>query len=484
MNLFSAAQAAYLASALLFLSSIVGLSRHQTARAGNWYGVAGMAFALAATMVLVVDSGVSSRALVVAIVAVLVGAAAGIVLGRRVEMTGMPQLVAAFNSLVGLAAVLVAWAEFASVQLLPGGAASRSLEAQGLLGLHAGEVAIGVSIGAITFTGSIVAALKLSGRLTATRWTLPKANWLNAAGLVAVVGISVWVVASSSAGVLVALTLVALWLGFHLVAGIGGGDMPVVVSVMNSYSGWAAAATGFLLTNDLLILTGALVGASGAYLSLLMCRAMNRSLLSVMTGGVGAKPMVAADVSHPFREASAAEVAASCRAARRVVIAPGYGMAVAQAQHAVADLAKALVAEGVEVRFAIHPVAGRLPGHMNVLLAEAQVSYDLVLEMDEINDDFAETDLVVVIGANDTVNPAAAEEPASPLAGMPVLRVWEAAEVVILKRTMAAGYAGVPNPLFYRPNSTMLLGDAKAQVGQVVTHLQGSAVRSNEPSVV
>ena len=324
-------------------------------------------------------------------------------------------------------------------------------------------------IGAVTFTGSIVANLKLSGRMKSAPLMLPGRNLLNLGALGAFAVLTGVFVGTPDLGLLIAVTLVALALGWHLVASIGGGDMPVVVSMLNSYSGWAAAASGFLLDNNLLIVTGALVGSSGAYLSYIMCQAMNRSFISVIAGGFGIEAPTSSDTDYgDYREASAQDVATLLANAKSVVITPGYGMAVAQAQYPVADLTKRLRERGVEVRFGIHPVAGRLPGHMNVLLAEAKVPYDIVLEMDEINDDFEDTSVVLVIGANDTVNPSAAEDPGSPIAGMPVLRVWEAADVVVFKRSMAAGYAGVQNPLFFRENSQMLFGDAKTMVEEVL----------------
>lgn len=338
--------------------------------------------------------------------------------------------------------------------------------------MHHGEVFVGVFIGAVTFTGSIVAFLKLSARISSAPLMLPGKNLLNLGALAGFVGLTAWFVARPSLGLLIAVTVVALALGWHLVASIGGGDMPVVVSMLNSYSGWAAAASGFLLDNNLLIVTGALVGSSGAYLSYIMCQAMNRSFISVIAGGFGIEaPTGGATDYGEHRETSAAEVAELLREATTVVITPGYGMAVAQAQYPVAALTATLRERGITVRFGIHPVAGRLPGHMNVLLAEAKVPYDIVLEMDEVNDDFADTDVVLVIGANDTVNPAAEEDPGSPIAGMPVLEVWHAKNVVVFKRSMASGYAGVQNPLFFRDNAAMLFGDAKDRVEDIIRAL-------------
>jgi NAD(P) transhydrogenase subunit beta len=331
-----------------------------------------------------------------------------------------------------------------------------------------------VFIGAVTFTGSVIAFLKLSARINSAPLVLPAKNLLNVGALVVFVALTVWFVIDPQLWLLVVVTLLALLLGLHLVASIGGGDMPVVVSMLNSYSGWAAAASGFLLENDLLIVTGALVGSSGAYLSYIMCKAMNRSFISVIAGGFGIEAPSGSDTDYgEHREINAVDAADLLADASSVIITPGYGMAVAQAQYPVADLTSKLRARGVDVRFGIHPVAGRLPGHMNVLLAEAKVPYDIVLEMDEINDDFPETDVVLVIGANDTVNPAAAEDPSSPIAGMPVLEVWNAREVIVFKRSMATGYAGVQNPLFFRDNSRMLFGDAKAKVEEIIHNLPG-----------
>jgi H+-translocating NAD(P) transhydrogenase subunit beta len=375
-------------------------------------------------------------------------------------MTGMPELIALLHSFVGLAAVLVGWNGHLEAPAL-------SVD---LMAVHHAEVFIGVFIGAVTFTGSIVAFLKLSARMKSSPLMLPGKNAINLGALAAFIALTVWYVNDSQLWLLIVVTVLALGLGWHLVASIGGGDMPVVVSMLNSYSGWAAAAAGFLLNNDLLIITGALVGSSGAYLSYIMCKAMNRSFISVIAGGFGiAAPTAGGDADQgEHREITAQDTAEMLANASSVVITPGYGMAVAQAQYPVAELAHKLREKGVNVRFGIHPVAGRLPGHMNVLLAEAKVPYDIVLEMDEINDDLGETSVVLVIGANDTVNPAAAEDPSSPIAGMPVLRVWEAENVVVFKRSMAAGYAGVQNPLFYRDNSQMLFGDAKQRVEDIL----------------
>jgi NAD(P) transhydrogenase subunit beta len=465
----SLSTAAYLIAALLFVVSLAGLSRHETSRAGVLFGITGMAIALIATAATALGSA-SGLGITLLLVALLVGTVIGLWRARVVEMTGMPELIALMHSFVGLAAVLVGWNGFLEVE------SGRTELAGSLLGIHHAEVAIGVFIGAVTFTGSIVAYLKLSARIRSSPLQLPGKNVLNLGALVAFAALTVAFVITPSLWLLAVVTVLALLLGVHLVASIGGGDMPVVVSMLNSYSGWAAAASGFLLANDLLIITGALVGSSGAYLSYVMCKAMNRSFLSVIAGGFGAPAASGgAEVVGEHREIDAEGVAELLSSARSVVITPGYGMAVAQAQYPVAELTRQLRNQGVEVRFGVHPVAGRLPGHMNVLLAEAQVSYDIVLEMDEINDDLADTDVVLVIGANDTVNPAAAEDPASPIAGMPVLRVWEAANVVVFKRSMATGYAGVQNPLFFRENTQMLFGDAKERVQDILAALKTHA---------
>ncbi|MGY1637403.1 Re/Si-specific NAD(P)(+) transhydrogenase subunit beta [Geodermatophilus sp. SYSU D00742] len=465
MTAASAAAAAYIVAGLLFVLSLAGLSRHETARTGNAYGIAGMAIALVATVGLAARS-ISAAAVAAIVVAMLIGAGIGLWRARRVAMTGMPELIAVLHSFVGLAAVLVGWNGYLSVEAA--GEAQTEVPAD-LLGIHSAEVAIGVFVGAVTFTGSIVAFLKLSARIRSNPLMLPGRNWLNLGALVAFLALTVTFVVTPSLGVLAAVTVLALALGWHLVASIGGGDMPVVVSMLNSYSGWAAAASGFLLDNDLLIITGALVGSSGAYLSYIMCRAMNRSFLSVIAGGFGNEgATAAASEDGVHTEITAEEAAELLRTAESVVITPGYGMAVAHAQGPVAELTRKLTEAGVQVRFGIHPVAGRLPGHMNVLLAEAKVPYDIVLEMDEINDDLAKTSVVLVIGANDTVNPAALEDPGSPIAGMPVLAVWEAEHVIVFKRSMNTGYAGVQNPLFFRENTRMLFGDARERVEDIL----------------
>ncbi|MGL5809666.1 MAG: Re/Si-specific NAD(P)(+) transhydrogenase subunit beta [Nocardioides sp.] len=496
-------QATYLIAAVLFIAALAGLSKHETAKRGNLAGMAGMALALFATVLLAARNAALDpigqlrpvgTTMVLIAVPILIGAAIGLWRARTVEMTGMPELVAILHSFVGLAAVLVGFNTFLDA-FLPTDFHLTAVRAEGVrlpspeeFGIRVGlepvravEIFIGVFIGAVTFTGSIVAYLKLSAKMRSAPMTLPGRHLLNLGILVASAVLLIWfavddgTIGSIGRGLipLGLMTVLALLLGFHLVAAIGGGDMPVVVSMLNSYSGWAAAAAGFMLSNDLLIITGSLVGSSGAILSYLMCKAMNRSFVSVIAGGFGSDGTVTGEVRDygEHREISAAETADLLAGARSVVITPGYGMAVAQAQYPVAELTSKLRARGIDVRFGIHPVAGRLPGHMNVLLAEARVPYDIVLEMDEINDDFDSTDVVLVIGANDTVNPAALEEPGSPIAGMPVLEVWKARDVIVFKRSMATGYAGVQNPLFFRDNSRMLFGDAKDRVTDIVAAL-------------
>jgi NAD(P) transhydrogenase subunit beta len=480
MTVAALATAAYIVAALCFILSLAGLSRHESAKQGWTYGVIGMTLALVATAVLVIrlsTDGVGSGgglAIVLMVIAVVIGAAIGLWRAKIVLMTGMPELIALLHSFVGLAAVLIGWVGHREGLLMV-----RSDELQSLWNIHNAEIAIGIFIGAVTFTGSIIANLKLSARIKSAPLMLPGKNLINVGALVAFVVLTVLYITvdhdeTGNAGtvVLAVITVLALALGLHLVASIGGGDMPVVISMLNSYSGWAAAASGFLLDNDLLIVTGALVGSSGAYLSYIMCKAMNRSFISVIAGGFGIEASGSDDTEYgEHREVNVEGAAELLAGASSVVITPGYGMAVAQAQYPVAELVKTLQAKGIDVRFGVHPVAGRLPGHMNVLLAEAKVPYDIVLEMDEINDDLASTDVVLVIGANDTVNPAAAEDPGSPIAGMPVLRVWEAKDVIVFKRSMAAGYAGVQNPLFFRDNAQMLFGDAKTRVEEIVAAL-------------
>ncbi|MFT4010943.1 MAG: Re/Si-specific NAD(P)(+) transhydrogenase subunit beta [Nocardioidaceae bacterium] len=465
MSAYSVAVAANILAGLLFILALAGLSRHETSRSGLRFGIVGMAMALVATIWVVVKDTDQALPIVLLFVAIVIGAAIGLWRAKVVEMTGMPELIALLHSFVGLAAVLVGWnGHIESADMF---FASNSLEH-----IHSAEVAIGIFIGAVTFTGSIVANLKLAARIKSAPLMLPGKNLINLGSLLVFVILTVIYVSSPNGWVLAILTLLALGLGWHLVASIGGGDMPVVVSMLNSYSGWAAAASGFLLNNDLLIITGALVGSSGAYLSYIMCKAMNRSFISVIAGGFGIEAGQTEDKDYgEHREINAEGAAELLAGASSVVITPGYGMAVAQAQYGVAELVRKLREKGIEVRFGIHPVAGRLPGHMNVLLAEAKVPYDIVLEMDEINDDFGDTDVVLVIGANDTVNPAAAEDPTSPIAGMPVLEVWNAKDVVVFKRSMASGYAGVQNPLFFRDNAQMLFGDAKDRVEDILRAL-------------
>ena len=455
---------AYVVASVLFILSLGGLSHQESSRRGNLYGVAGILIALVATVASVSDSG-----LVAIVIAVLVGASIGIVIANKVEMTQMPQLVALLHSFVGLAAVLVGFSGYIEPLIQTTGAEHT---------IKLVEVFLGVFIGAVTFTGSLIACGKLDGRIDSKALTLPGRHLMNLAALLASVLLGAWFLGTDSVALgviaLVLMTLIAAALGAHLIMAIGGADMPVVVSMLNSYSGWAAASIGFMLGNDLLIVTGALVGSSGAILSYIMCKAMNRSFISVILGGFGqtSSSSAAAGPDQTAAETNIDEVCEELRNADSVIIVPGYGMAVAQAQNGVSEMTKLLKARGTTVRFGIHPVAGRLPGHMNVLLAEANVSYDIVLEMDEINADFPQTDVVLVIGANDTVNPAAAEDPGSPIAGMPVLEVWKARQVVILKRGMATGYAGVENPLFFKDNSRMLFGDAKDSIDKLVSALR------------
>lgn len=453
--------AAYIVAAILFIFALAGLSKQETAKQGCYSGMIGMAIALFATVFSEQSSG-----LIWVIIAMAAGAFIGITKAKKVEMTEMPELIALLHSFVGLAAVLVGFNSF----IEPGNVAPD------MHTIHLVEVFLGIFIGAVTFTGSIVAFGKLNGKISSKPLQLPAKHKLNLAALaVSFILLLVFVSADGSWFALIVMTLIALAFGWHLVASIGGADMPVVVSMLNSYSGWAAAAAGFMLANDLLIVTGALVGSSGAILSYIMCKAMNRSFISVIAGGFGSDGTASASGSEEigeYREIDAAGVAALLKEAHSVIITPGYGMAVAQAQYPVAEITELLRKNGTEVRFGIHPVAGRLPGHMNVLLAEAKVPYDIVLEMDEINDDFADTDVVLVIGANDTVNPAAQTDPNSPIAGMPVLEVWNAKEVVVFKRSMNTGYAGVQNPLFFNENSVMCFGDAKKTVDDILAELK------------
>ncbi len=452
-------QAAYIIAALFFIMSLAGLSKQESAKAGNYYGIAGMTIALIATIFSHNTAGVTWI-----ILAMVIGGAIGMYLAKKVEMTEMPELVAVLHSFVGMAAVLVGYNSYIA-------APETATHAEHVI--HMVEVFLGVFIGAVTFTGSIVAFGKLRGVIKSSPLNLPHKHKMNLAAIVVSTALMIYFIkVDGSMFAIIAMTLIAFAFGYHLVASIGGADMPVVVSMLNSYSGWAAAAAGFMLANDLLIVTGALVGSSGAILSYIMCKAMNRSFISVIAGGFGQEIVISGDEEQgEHREASAEDVADMLKNSRSVIITPGYGMAVAQAQYPVYEMTEKLRAMGVNVRFGIHPVAGRLPGHMNVLLAEAKVPYDIVLEMDEINDDFSDTDTVLVIGANDTVNPAALEDPNSPIAGMPVLEVWNAQNVIVFKRSMNTGYAGVQNPLFFKENTQMLFGDAKASVDAIVKSL-------------
>ena len=468
-------QAAYIVAALLFIMSLAGLSKHETAKAGCWYGIIGMGIALIATIF-----GPKSEGTLWIIIAMVIGGAIGIQRALKVEMTEMPELVAILHSFVGLAAVLVGYNSYGlhDIPTMPSGLndveqAKFLAEQAALASVHNVEVFLGIFIGAVTFTGSVVAFGKLSGKINSKALMLPHRHKLNLAALVvsALLMVAFLSEPENIFPVLI-MTVISLAFGWHLVASIGGADMPVVVSMLNSYSGWAAAAAGFMLSNDLLIVTGALVGSSGAILSYIMCKAMNRSFISVIAGGFGNDVQVSSETEQgEHRETTAEEVAELLKNSSSVIITPGYGMAVAQAQYPVAEITQKLRERGVNVRFGIHPVAGRLPGHMNVLLAEAKVPYDIVLEMDEINDDFADTDTVLVIGANDTVNPAAMDDPHSPIAGMLVLEVWKAANVVVFKRSMNTGYAGVQNPLFFKENTQMLFGDAKERVDDILKAL-------------
>jgi NAD(P) transhydrogenase subunit beta len=465
---------AYLAATILFILCLGGLSNQETSRRGNLYGTIGMAIAVLAT---VFGPAVTPAGYPYIVAAMVVGAAIGLYAARVVQMTQMPELVALMHSLVGLAAMLVGYANFID----PVVAATLS-PAENTI--HEIEMYLGVLIGAVTFSGSLIAFGKLSARISGKPVLLPGRHWINLAGLLIVVYFGYRFVNAHGVGEamlpMLVMTVVALLFGIHMVMAIGGADMPVVVSMLNSYSGWAAAATGFMLSNDLLIVVGALVGSSGAILSYIMCRAMNRRFLAVIAGGFGtdaSAPKAAGGAAQPAGEVhaiTAAETAEMLRDAKSVIIVPGYGMAVAQAQHTVYEITKTLRERGVNVRFGIHPVAGRMPGHMNVLLAEAKVPYDIVFEMDELNGDFPDTDVAMVIGANDIVNPAAQEDPTSPIAGMPVLEVWKAKNSIVMKRSMASGYAGVDNPLFYKDNNRMLFGDAKKMLEEVQTALKAA----------
>ncbi|MEC7651400.1 MAG: NAD(P)(+) transhydrogenase (Re/Si-specific) subunit beta [Pseudomonadota bacterium] len=454
---FNIVTAVYIAASVLFILSLGGLSNQESAKRAVWYGIVGMALAVGAT-VFGPQVEISNMLLMM----IAIGSVIGIVVARRVEMTGMPQLVAALHTFVGLAAVFI-------------GINSDLVPPEGLVGaekiIHEVEIFLGVFIGAVTTTGSVVAFGKLAGIVDGKPLTLPGRNILNLVAVLACVWLGAMYLNHAGPWTLYLMTAIALVFGAHLVLAIGGADMPVVVSMLNSYSGWAAAATGFLLGNDLLIVTGALVGASGAILSYIMCRAMNRNFLSVILGGWGTTVSSSQEVEGEMIATDVASVAADMQDAQDIIIVPGYGMAVAQAQGAVSEITRRLRAQGKSVRFAIHPVAGRLPGHMNVLLAEAKVPYDIVLEMDEINPDFPEADMVIILGANDIVNPAAQDDPNSPIAGMPVLEVWKARQVIISKRGQGRGYSGIENPLFFKDNSRMLYGDAKASLDQILTSL-------------
>ena len=466
----SLATVSYIGATILFILSLGGLSNPETSRRGNLYGIIGMTIAVLAT---VLGPRVTMAGIPWIVGAMVVGGAIGLYAARTVQMTQMPELVALMHSLVGLAACLVGFASYIDTSTVFQTAAEKSI--------HEVEIYIGILIGAVTFSGSIIAFGKLSGKIGGKPMLLPGRHWLNLLGLLVVIwfGREFLHAPTIVDGMtpLIVMTVIALLFGIHMVMAIGGADMPVVVSMLNSYSGWAAAATGFMLSNDLLIVTGALVGSSGAILSYIMCRAMNRNFISVIAGGfgTGGGAPAAAGGSQPAGEVvavSAVETAEMLREAKNVIIVPGYGMAVAQAQHTVFEITKFLREKGVNVRFGIHPVAGRMPGHMNVLLAEAKVPYDIVLEMDEINEDFPDTDVSMVIGANDIVNPAAEDDPTSPIAGMPVLQVWKAKTSVVMKRSMASGYAGVDNPLFYKDNNRMLFGDAKKMLDEVLAALR------------
>ena len=463
----SLATVAYLGAAILFILSLGGLSNPETSRRGNLFGMVGMALAVLAT---VFGPRVSAAGIPWIIAALVLGGSIGLYAAKVVKMTQMPELVALMHSLVGLAACLVGFASYVDTSIQLAGAEKV---------IHEVEIYVGILIGAVTFSGSLIAFGKLNGKIGGKPLLLPARHWLNLAGLLVVIWFGREFIHAPTVAEgmtpLIVMTVIALLFGVHMVMAIGGADMPVVVSMLNSYSGWAAAATGFMLSNDLLIVTGALVGSSGAILSYIMCNAMNRNFISVIAGGFGsgggATPAKSGEAAQPQGEVvpvTAADTAELLREAKSVVIVPGYGMAVAQAQHTVFEITKTLREKGIKVRFAIHPVAGRMPGHMNVLLAEAKVPYDIVMEMDEINEDFPDTDIAMVIGANDIVNPAAQDDPASPIAGMPVLEVWKARTSIVMKRSMASGYAGVDNPLFYKENNRMLFGDAKKMLDEVL----------------
>ncbi|MBU1237610.1 MAG: Re/Si-specific NAD(P)(+) transhydrogenase subunit beta [Gammaproteobacteria bacterium] len=465
----SLATVSYIGATILFILSLGGLSNPETARRGNVFGIIGMTIAVLAT---VFGPRVTPAGYGWIIGAMAIGATIGLFAAKKVQMTQMPELVALMHSLVGLAACLVGFASYVDTSIEFTGAEKS---------IHEMEIYIGILIGAITFSGSVIAFGKLSGKIGGKPMLLPGRHWINLIGLLIVIWygrefLNAHSIADGMVPLLV-MTVVSLLFGIHMVMAIGGADMPVVVSMLNSYSGWAAAATGFMLSNDLLIVVGALVGSSGAILSYIMCRAMNRNFISVIAGGfgTGGGAVAAKGDGEPVGEVtpiSAVDTAELLREAKNVIIVPGYGMAVAQAQHTVFEITQHLREKGVNVRFGIHPVAGRMPGHMNVLLAEAKVPYDIVMEMDEINEDFPDTDVSMVIGANDIVNPAAQEDPTSPIAGMPVLEVWKAKTSIVMKRSMASGYAGVDNPLFYKDNNRMLFGDAKKMLDEVLVALK------------
>ena len=468
----SLATVAYLGAAILFILSLGGLSNPETSRRGNLFGMIGMALAVLAT---VFGPRVSPMGVAWIVGALVVGGGIGLYAAKVVKMTQMPELVALMHSLVGLAACLVGFASYVDTSIQLQGAEKV---------IHEVEIYVGILIGAVTFSGSLIAFGKLNGKIGGKPLLLPARHWMNLVGLLVVIWFGREFVHASTVAEgmlpLIVMTVIALLFGIHMVMAIGGADMPVVVSMLNSYSGWAAAATGFMLGNDLLIVTGALVGSSGAILSYIMCNAMNRNFISVIAGGFGSgggsTPAPSGEAAEPQGEVvpvSAAETAELLRDAKSVIIVPGYGMAVAQAQHTVYEITKTLREKGVNVRFGIHPVAGRMPGHMNVLLAEAKVPYDIVMEMDEINEDFPNADVAMVIGANDIVNPSALDDPSSPIAGMPVLEVWKAKTSIVMKRSMASGYAGVDNPLFYKDNNRMLFGDAKKMLDEVLSALKG-----------
>ena len=474
---FEFTTAAYIIAAVLFILSLGGLSNQESAKRAVWYGIIGMALAILATLF-----GAGSAFWGLSLLLIGGGAIIGSMLANRVQMTQMPELVAAMHSLVGLAAVFVGFNADTEMARVLAMTASQKAELVGFAALLAKKTAVeinilrvelvlGIFIGAVTFTGSVIAYAKLAGKVTSAAQKLPGGHLLNIIAAVISLLCLIFYMGTGATEWLIVMTIAAFFIGFHLIMGIGGADMPVVVSMLNSYSGWAAAAIGFSLGNDLLIVVGALVGSSGAILSYIMCKAMNRSFISVILGGFGGATGPQQDIEGEMIATDTGAVRAELEAAHSIIIVPGYGMAVAQAQQSVAELTRRLRAKGKTVRFAIHPVAGRLPGHMNVLLAEAKVPYDIVLEMDEINDDFPQTDIVIVIGSNDIVNPAAQDDPNSPIAGMPVLEVWKATHVIISKRGQGTGYSGIENPLFFKENTRMLYGDAKSSIDQLLQGL-------------